>query len=42
MLNYLRITRLPVGVILNFRHARLEWERLVSTDHLNAEGQEFA
>jgi GxxExxY protein len=32
MLNYLRITRLPVGVILNFRHAKLEWERLVNTD----------
>src|SRR6266481_5543666 len=29
MLNYLRITALPVGVILNFKHARLEWERLV-------------
>ncbi|MBV8211953.1 MAG: GxxExxY protein [Verrucomicrobia bacterium] len=24
MLNYLRITRLPVGVILNFRHPKLE------------------
>ena len=24
MLNYLRITGLPVGVILNFKHARLE------------------
>jgi GxxExxY protein len=32
MLNYLKITRLPVGVILNFRYARLEWERLVLTD----------
>ena len=31
MLNYLRITTLPVGVILNFKHARLEWERLVLT-----------
>jgi GxxExxY protein len=31
MLNYLRITALPVGVILNFKHARLEWERLVLT-----------
>jgi GxxExxY protein len=30
MLNYLRITRLRVGVILNFKHAKLEWERLVS------------
>ena len=31
MLNYLRITALPGGVILNFKHARLEWERLVLT-----------
>ena len=29
MLNYLRITGLKVGVILNFQKARLEWERLV-------------
>lgn len=29
MLNYLRITRLRVGVILNFKHAKLEWERIV-------------
>ena len=29
MLNYLRITALPVGIILNFKHARLEWERFV-------------
>lgn len=32
MLNYLRITGLPAGVILNFKHARLEWERLVLTN----------
>lgn len=31
MLNYLRITGLPAGVILNFKHARLEWKRLVLT-----------
>jgi GxxExxY protein len=31
MLNYLRITGLPVGLILNFKHARLEWERLILT-----------
>lgn len=31
MLNYLRITGLQVGVILNFKHARLEWERVVLT-----------
>jgi len=29
MLNYLRITSLRVGVILNFKHCELEWERLV-------------
>jgi GxxExxY protein len=29
MLNYLRITRLRVGVILNFKNAKLEWERIV-------------
>ena len=29
MLNYLRITKLRVGLILNFKHSRLEWERIV-------------
>ena len=29
MLNYLRVTKLRVGVILNFGHAKLEWERIV-------------
>ena len=29
MLNYLRITRQRVGVILNSKHRKLEWERLV-------------
>jgi len=29
MLNYLRITKLKVGRILNFKHPRLEWERIV-------------
>jgi GxxExxY protein len=29
MLNYLRITKLRVGLILNFKHARLEWERVI-------------
>jgi GxxExxY protein len=28
MLNYLRITSLRVGVILNFKHRKLEWERI--------------
>lgn len=29
MLNYLRITGLRVGVIINFRHSKLEWERII-------------
>jgi len=29
MLNYLRITKLLVGLILNFKNARLEFERVV-------------
>src|SRR5438874_8424599 len=29
MLNYLRTTDLRVGLILNFKHRKLEWERIV-------------
>jgi len=29
MLNYLKITGLRVGLILNFRRAKLEWKRVV-------------
>lgn len=29
MLNYLRITGLKVGIILNFKRAKLEWKRVV-------------
>ena len=28
MLNYLRITGLRVGLILNFKHPKLEWQRI--------------
>jgi hypothetical protein len=39
MLNYLRITALPVGIILNFKHARLEWERLMLTNEPELEDE---
>jgi GxxExxY protein len=42
MLNYLRITCLPVGVILNFRYAKLEWERLVRTEQPSLEDPRHA
>jgi GxxExxY protein len=29
ILNYLRITKLRVGVLLNFKNPKLEWERIV-------------
>ena len=29
MMNYLKITGLKVGVILNFKRAKLEWKRVV-------------
>ncbi len=29
MLNYLKITGLRVGLILNFKYAKLQWERLL-------------
>jgi GxxExxY protein len=29
MLDYLKITGLTVGLILNFKRAKLEWERIV-------------
>ena len=34
MLNYLRIAKLPVGLILNFKHAKLEWERIVLSENI--------
>lgn len=29
MLNYLRITGLKIGLIVNFKRAKLEWERVI-------------
>jgi GxxExxY protein len=29
VLNYLKVTRLRVGLILNFKYPRLEWKRVV-------------
>lgn len=33
MINYLKITGHKVGVILNFKRAKLEWERIVLSNH---------
>jgi GxxExxY protein len=29
MINYLRVTGLPLGLIMNFKNARLEYKRVV-------------
>lgn len=29
MLNYLKTTNMEIGIILNFRHAKLDWKRIV-------------
>jgi len=29
VINYLKITGLRVGIILNFKHSKLEWERII-------------
>ena len=29
MLNYLKVTGLQVGLLINFKHAKLEWKRVV-------------
>ena len=29
MLNYLKITQKKVGMLINFKHAKLEWQRVV-------------
>jgi GxxExxY protein len=31
VLNYLRVTGLHIGLILNFKHPKFEWERMVLT-----------
>ena len=31
MLNYLRISKLEVGLVINFKPSKLEWKRLVRT-----------
>ena len=33
MINYLRIARRQVGLILNFKRAKLEWERVILSSH---------
>ena len=40
MLNYLKISGLKVGVLLNFKRAKLEWGRIVLERDRNATANE--
>jgi GxxExxY protein len=33
MLNYLHITGLKIGLLINFKNPRLEWKRVVLSEH---------
>lgn len=33
MVNYLRVTGLKVGLLVNFKNPRLEWKRVVLSEH---------
>ena len=39
--NYLKVARLPVGLLVNFRHRELEWKRLQSNEDISWE-EKFA
>ena len=32
LFNYLKVSQLPVGLLVNFRHKKLEWKRLQSNE----------
>jgi len=34
LFNYLKVARLPVGLLINFRRSRLEWKRLQSNEDI--------
>jgi GxxExxY protein len=34
LFNYLKVSQLPVGLLVNFRHRKLEWKRLQSNEAL--------
>ena len=39
--NYLKVARLPIGLLVNFRHRELEWKRLQSNEDISWE-EKFA
>ncbi len=42
LFNYLKVSQLPIGLLVNFRRGKLEWKRLQSNDALIADMEESA
>ena len=40
LFNYLKVSQLPVGLLVNFRRGKLEWKRLQSNDEFIADVKE--
>ena len=40
LFNYLKVSRLPIGLLVNFRRGKLEWKRLQSNEELIDEIEE--
>lgn len=40
LFNYLKVSQLPVGLLVNFRRGKLEWKRLQSNDEFIADMEE--
>ena len=41
LFNYLKVSQLPIGLLVNFRRGKLEWKRLQSNDEFIADIDEF-
>lgn len=42
LFNYLKVSSLPVGLLVNFRHRKLDWKRLQSNEALFSNTEELA
>jgi len=40
LFNYLKVSQLPIGLLVNFRRGKLEWKRLQSNDEFIADMEE--
>jgi len=41
LFNYLKVSQLPIGLLVNFRHRKLEWKRLQSNESFSTSLEEI-